>query len=71
MHSKVGASNSQRPTSRRTAIRASTSLAYSALWNLDMGLPRVSAIFCIFDNFSVLPVAKYKKDSLSKFFVCW
>lgn len=36
-----------------------------------MGLPLASAIFCIFDNLSVLPVARYKKDNLSKLFVFW
>lgn len=36
-----------------------------------MGSPLESAIFCIFCNLSWLPVARYKKDKRSKFFVCW
>lgn len=52
-------------------MRPVTSPAYNALWNLDMGSPRASAIFCILDSLSVLPVARYKNDRRSKFLVCW
>ena len=52
-------------------MRPSTSPAYSALWKRDIGSPLESAIFCIFDSLSVLPVARYRNDSRSKFFVCW
>src|ERR1700722_4852438 len=48
----------RRVTSLRTATRFLTSLAYNALWNLDNGSPLASAIFCIFNNLSVLPVAR-------------
>ena len=48
-----------------------TSPAYRALWKRDIGSPLDSAIFCIFDSLSVLPVSRYRKERRSKFFVCW
>jgi len=62
---------SQSPTSLKTAIRAGMSFVKRALWKRDIGSPLASAIFCIFVSLSVLPVAKYKNESRSKFFVCW
>lgn len=53
------------------AIRLSISPVYKVLWNLDIGSPLDSAIFCIFVSLSRLPLARYKKDSLSKFLVRW
>ena len=61
----------QSPTSLKTAIRAGISFVKRALWKRDIGSPLASAIFCIFVSFSTLPVAKYKNESRSKFFVCW
>jgi len=61
----------QSPTSLRTAIRAGISFVKRALWKRDIGSPLASAIFCIFVSFSMLPVARYKNESRSKFFVCW
>lgn len=51
-------------------MRPITSPAYNALWKRDIGSPRESAIFCILESLSVLPVARYKNERRSKFLVC-